>query len=361
MRIAFILPTFSRHPVGGYQMVYKYANALVSRGWHVDVYNLAERYVVTPLIWGDFKMVTKKVVERFNKNRLKLDWFELDPRVSEHFHQLGPISESYDCIIATAAETAKFVVDQSPRQGQKYYFIQALEDWIQGGEKRVFSTYTLPLHKIVVANWLEKLIFKKTGQHSDVIPNSIDTTEFYPSHSLTNRKNQVAILNHILPDKNTKFGVEVLKKVKEEIPDLEVLMFGVPQRPSDLPSYFHYFRAANVEQLRDQIYGRAKIYLMPAKKEGWGLTGMEAMACGAALVATESNGIKEYGKNGTNALLLPVDDEAAFVDSIIKLFKDENKRLDLVSAGLHDIKNFSLEKSTNELMTILQKTKRDLS
>ncbi|WP_353990687.1 glycosyltransferase family 4 protein [Lacticaseibacillus paracasei] len=355
MKVAFVLPPFSSNPIGGYQMVYKYANQLVSKGWQVDIYYLAERFMVKPKVFADVKMIVKKVVERFDPDRIKLKWFSLNPSISEYFHQASSIQQPYDAMIATAVQTAKFVADQGPDQGEKFYFIQALEKWVDGGQDEAIKSFHLPLHKVVVAKWLEQLVFENTGERSYIIPNSIDTSEFYPSYPMKGRRNRVALLNHILPEKNSGFGVSVLKEVKKRIPDLEVLMFGVPTKPSDLPDYFHYFQSANTSQLREQIYGPAKIYLLPPKIEGWGLTGMEAMACGTALVASDVVGIKEYATDQENAFLLPVDDKTAFVNTVVKLLKNESACMNIANRGLHDTQNFSLDKSTDAWIALIEK------
>lgn len=355
MKVAFVLPPFSRFPIGGYQMVYRYANALVEKGWQVDLYYLAERFMTSSRIFGDFKMVTKKVIEKINSNRNKLTWFSLNPKVSVYYHQIGRITSQYDALIATAVQTARFVLDQGHSQGEKYYFIQAFEDWTSGGTAQVLESYHLPLHKIVVAKWLEKVVFKETGVHSDIIPNFVDTSQFYPSQAVEGRENSVALLYHVLPEKNSEFGIRVLKNVQKKIPDLKVRMFGVPDKPENLPEYFQYFQAASVSQLRDEIYGQSKIYLLPPEKEGWGLTGMEAMACGAALVASNVGGIKEYTINKKDAVLLTPNDEEAFVNTIIKLLTNDDMCVNIASEGLRDIETFSLESSTNAWISLLEK------
>ncbi|MFS8163011.1 hypothetical protein U7537_13610 [Lacticaseibacillus rhamnosus] len=184
MKIAFVLPPFSEDPIGGYEMVYKYANELSTRGHQIDIYYLAERFMVKPRFFADSKMIAKKIIECLNPSKLENRWFSLNTSITEHFHQISAIKQPHDAIIATAIQTAKFVSEQSSSQGEKYYFIQGLEEWIDGGEEQVIESYFLPLHKVVISKWLEKFFFEKTGEHSFVIPNSIDTTEFFPSQPI---------------------------------------------------------------------------------------------------------------------------------------------------------------------------------
>lgn len=357
MKVIFVLPPFSAHPVGGYQIVYQYANALTKRGYQVYIYYLAERFMQNYKYIAKAKTNIKRVIELVNKDKLKLKWFDLDPRIKSFYHQDKPIKGRADAVIATAAETADFVNEQSDLLGNKFYFVQGYETWVNGGEKFVKHTYELPLKKVVPAKWLQKIIFEKTSESSIYIPNFIDESEFNVTTNIKKRSNTVSLLNHILKDKNTQFSIEVLKKVKESVPDLQVLLFGVPKKPKGLPNYFHYFQQPNHKILCRKIYNQSKIYLMAPKHEGWGLTGMEAMASGAVLVASNVSGIKEYAKDQRNSRLLNLNNFQSFVDTIVQLLRNDNEREGLVNQGLSDIKKYTLTASTDKWEEIIKNEK----
>ena len=117
-------------------------------------------------------------------------------------------------------------------------------------------------------------------------------------------------------------------------------MFGMFPKPDDLPEWIHYKRGASQQETID-IYNKVQVFLCASIEEGYGLTGLEAMACGACLVSTSYKGVLEYAENGYNALLSPVKDVDALVDNISKLFDDENERLILSENGLNSVKSFS--------------------
>ena len=50
---------------------------------------------------------------------------------------------------------------------------------------------------------------------------------------------------------------------------------------------------------------RLAIYVLPSAYEGWGLTAVEAMACGAAVITTRNGGVEDFARDGDNALLVP--------------------------------------------------------
>ena len=83
-------------------------------------------------------------------------------------------------------------------------------------------------------------------------------------------------------------------------------------------------------------------------KEGFGLPGLEAMACGCALVTTDFDGAKEYAVNNKNALVSPIKDVDAMYQNVIKLFEDENLRFKIAQGGLR-------AKLRNVLWNVLEK------
>lgn len=150
-----------------------------------------------------------------------------------------------------------------------------------------------------------------------LIPNSIDFDVFNIDVPIKERKTYViSMLYHEAPLKGAKYGIEALKKLKKIYPKLEVKLFGVFPRPQSIPSWMHYTRNASEVQLRG-IYNSSTIYMCPSIAESFGLPGAEAMACGAAYVASDYGGVHEYATDNRNALLSP----PRSVEGLVKMFR----------------------------------------
>jgi glycosyltransferase involved in cell wall biosynthesis len=61
---------------------------------------------------------------------------------------------------------------------------------------------------------------------------------------------------------------------------------------------------------------RAWGLVLASPKEGWGITNLEAAACGTPVVASDSPGIRESVRNGETGFLVPHGDVAAMADAI---------------------------------------------
>lgn len=356
MKITYVLPPNLNIPVGGYKIVYQYANELVKKGHQVNIVFL--KNAIPNLKWYSNQSIRNRINIFFGrsvKNVKNVSWFPIDPRIRLYFdvdkEKDFPIA---DAIIATAAPTT-YINNLDPQVGRKFYFIQGYEEWwYKEGEPGLLETFRLPnMTNIVISHELEDKVRAVTDKKVEYLPNFYDPKEFFLENDIELRNNVVALLNHSQETKRTKLGIEILKEVKTQIQDLSVEIFGVPEMPKNLPYYFHGTQMASPDQLRKNIFGRAKIYLFPSVKEGWGLTGMEAMASGSAVVASKIGGIVDYASD-INSILVEPDNKDQFIREIVGLLRDDNKRQQIARKGYQDVQQYRIEKSTLLLESILQ-------
>lgn len=349
MDIAFVLPDNNNIPIGGYKLVYQYANEFVDKGHDVTIYfrNLPVRIAKNKL---DDLLFVGKVLKRTMLSKRKyrrVSWYQIRPEVNLKYNvwnskQVG----KHDVIIATAVTTADFVANLSNKAGRKFYFIQNYEAWNGVTNEQVDETYKLPLEKIVIAEWLkEKVQHVNPTEQVTVIPNFLDQNEYFHSKSVEDRSNIIALLNHTQPSKRTKFGLEVLEQVKKRVPDMRVYLYGAYEKPKGLPEYVTYFEKPSVSTMRDKIHGESKVYLLPSILEGWGLTGMEAMSNGSVPVASDLGGMRDFMTSGINAVLVDPNDMDGFVDAITDLLTNESERLSMAESAVKTGETFTIERS----------------
>lgn len=59
--------------------------------------------------------------------------------------------------------------------------------------------------------------------------------------------------------------------------------------------------------------------VFPSPKEGWGITVMEAAACGTPSIASDAPGLRDSVRDGRTGLLVPHGDPAALADAILRV------------------------------------------
>jgi glycosyltransferase involved in cell wall biosynthesis len=80
-------------------------------------------------------------------------------------------------------------------------------------------------------------------------------------------------------------------------------------------------------------YQQADLFVLPSRRESFGLVLAEAMACGLPVVATRAGAIPEVVEDGTTGALVPPDDPAALASAVLSLLSDRERMKALGAAG----------------------------
>jgi glycosyltransferase involved in cell wall biosynthesis len=355
MRITFVLSGFARVPVGGYAVVFEYANRLSRRGHEVTVIQPSRWVRHDPV--GRARAEIQAAVEALRRP-LPPDgrptWFPLDDDVvTLNPSRLTPSAfPDADAVIATAWETAPVVAALARRHGLPYQLIQHYETWA-GDREQIDASWRLPLHKIVISRWLAG-VAERLGAPGPLtyIPNGIDLERFVLTRPIEARApNRIGMLGHRWKWKGTADGLHALQSVRASGLELEVVVFGTGVPPS-LPEWVSFHRNVQGAALVE-LYNSLAIFLHPSWMEGWPLPPAEAMACGAALAAFTNEGVSDYATDGETALLAPVHDVRGLARAVERLVRDPAMRINIARAGHRMIQGYTWERATDRLEQLL--------
>lgn len=355
MEIVFLLPQEGSRPAGGFKVVYEYANRLSRRNHKVEVVHIAQVFARNvPMSLRDRLRIFRYIPLALRGNWKPDRWFKLDPQVKVSW--IPSMSRMFlpraDAYIATWWTTADRLAAVEDMPGRKLYLIQHLETWL-GCADEVMATWKEPLEKIVIAKWLGD-VAQEMGESYHYIPNGLDFTKFgqdVPSE--TRNPKQVAMLfSHSLPWKGSYDGLAALVLLKEKHPDMAAEVFGIDERPKELPSWIVYHQTPAQAELR-RIYNRASIFLAPSHSEGWGLPPCEAMMCGAAVVATDIGGHREFCTDEETALLVPAQSPESIASAVARLIEDKELRLKIAQVGHRNIQRFTWDVATDAFERVL--------
>lgn len=348
MKIYFVLPRFTKKPIGGFKIVYEYANKLSRLGNDITLFFINEEVFLSYKVPKFVKSICATAMTKIEPR-----WFELDRNIKK-ISGSGKIDKKLlanaDIVIATSVDTVEYTINNFPNS-KKAYFIQDFENWDDVSDDYVISTYKMGLKNIVISDWLKGIVDKYADEPSILIKDPIDINVYKPSND--NRpKHSVAFLYHDGEHKGTKYTIEAIKILKDKYPDLEVYSFGTCSN-NNLPSYVKYTRNASQEETVS-IYNSVNVFMCSSINEGYGLTGLEAMSCGCALCSSDYQGVHEYAKDGYNALLSPIKDPICLANNVIKLFENDDLRKQLVNNGLETVKEgFTWDIATTKMINTL--------
>jgi glycosyltransferase involved in cell wall biosynthesis len=356
VKVTFVLPGYSPTPIGGYLVVFRYANELTRHGHQVCVVH--GHQTAAP---NGFLDASRRRARYYRRRRRYGDgrpnWFDLDRRVTVRL--VMDLRErripTGDAIFATACDTAPAVASYDDKRGKKLYLIQHYEDWACGKEQ-VDATWRMPLHKVVSSGWL-KSIGVAFGEEERLthIPYGVELEIFRLDVPMADRHPmRVGMLAHHLPSKGMVYGITALESVRAKLPDVQAVAFGTRSRPTTLPSWIEYVKNPTRQDLA-RLYNSLSVFVHTSVSEGWGLTGAEALACGSALVAADSGGIRDYVVDRDTALVVPPKDSEALAGALLELLTDDALRSRLASRGCQAIQSFTWERAGNRLHELITK------
>jgi len=326
-KIVILLPQLSSFPIGGYKVIYDYANILSAKNdvsiVHISNLKYARYKHNVWLRWMYANLI-------YYSNRWR--WYPLQEKVKVSIVKelSSQIIQKNDLVIATFWATARSLMDLNVDRNKVIYFIQHFETWA-GEYNNVTSTYQYGFKNVVIASWLKDKIKEVGGRVDRIVENGINTNDFYITSKIENRK-KLCIMYHEEKWKGTKEAISALKILKNKYPNIEIIAFGAYKKSSNLPEWISYKCKPSKEELRD-IYNQSAIFISTSWYEGFGLTGPEAMACGCALVTTDNGGSHDYAFDKLTALVVKPRDVSAIVEAVSCLIENDSIRVKLAYEG----------------------------
>lgn len=130
------------------------------------------------------------------------------------------------------------------------------------------------------------------------------------------------------------------------------------------PHFTHSVRAGGLRALGyvpeadlPALYRGALAFALPSRYEGFGLTCLEAMACGVPVVAADRAALPET--TGGAALLADPDDEDGFADAVVAAATDRDLRERLQALGLRRAGKLSWDHTAAMADTVLSRLARE--
>lgn len=359
MRVTFVLPGYPWKPVGGYRVVYEYANRLAARGHEISVVHARELPNWKPAGsrsatgWLRGKAATMR-------NKLltpSVSWQPVGARVKMLFvpSPLPRYIPDGDAVFATFWPLAELVAEYPKVKGGKFHLVMDFYPYL-GTKAELENAWRFPCRKIAISGWLRDMVLKSGVARDEVsaIPVGVDGGRFLMSKPAENREDIIAMMVHPAAYKASHDGIEALKHAGKKSSRIRVICFGTFARRKRLPSWMEYKQNVSEDELV-ALYNAARIFVSSSLMEGFALPPAEAMSCGCAVAATDSGGIREYAEHEKTVLLSPPGNPDALAENILRLLEDDALRLKLAKEGHEKISGFTWDRSTDMLERFLKR------
>jgi len=218
--------------------------------------------------------------------------------------------------------------------------------------------------------------------HVKFLPNGVDVERFYPcevddlfykKYSLHQDSDLILTLARIIKRKAHDDVIKALPDIINDFPKAHYVIAG-PHRKKD--SYLESLKilvkelslennVTFIDFIPDEdlkkIYSASKVYIMPSKtlhnegdSEGFGITFLEANACGCPAIGSYDGGIPDAVENEVSGLLVQSGSSNEIAKAIKKMFSDEDYRLSLAKNGIARVEeSFTWKKLSAQMIDML--------
>lgn len=180
-----------------------------------------------------------------------------------------------------------------------------------------------------------------------------------PAGDLPRKRNLLAYVGRVKRYKSINHFIKAVRVIQKQ-QNIEALVVGDGDARSDLEAYARKIDAAVTftgfvsEAEKYRIYNQARVVVQPSIKEGWGLTAIEAQACGTPVVCADSPGLREVVKHGRTGLHYPHGDVEELVRSLLQLLNDDTQWQSFALAAREWASTFSWDRAADKFDRILK-------
>lgn len=197
-----------------------------------------------------------------------------------------------------------------------------------------------------------------------VIPNGIDVEYFTPGpESEVAPRPTLLFLGRLKRYKRVDLVVEATAELVREGLDVELWIGGEGDQMESLEQQARRLGITDrvrmlgfldENQKRDALR-RAWVHVLTSPKEGWGISNIEAAACGRPSVVSDSPGLRESVVDGQTGILVPHGDVPALVRALGLLLRDGEMRKRMGQQARAFAETFSWEASAERVERVLQR------
>ncbi|HET9250503.1 MAG TPA: glycosyltransferase family 4 protein [Candidatus Eisenbacteria bacterium] len=173
----------------------------------------------------------------------------------------------------------------------------------------------------------------------------------------------IVFLGRLRRYKGAQHPIAAFPRVLKAVPEARLLVVGDGPYRGELVELARRlgvadrvaFHGAVSQREKVEVLNRAQVAVNTSPKEGWGLTAIEANACGLPVVASRSPGLVESVRDGETGILVKHGDHRALADALVRLLVDRELRVRLASQAVQWARTFDWETCYRESRAVIER------
>lgn len=196
-----------------------------------------------------------------------------------------------------------------------------------------------------------------------IVSNAITQEDFPMKVGKKDSKPNVTYFGRLKKYKSVDHLFHAFSKVVQQLPDAQLNIMG----SGDFREYlvklsvelnieknttFHGFVSEDDKKI---LLSKAHCVVNTSMKEGWGITNIEANACGSLVISSDVPGLRDSVSDGESGLLYDYGDTDQLAEQLLKVLTDDKLRSDLSEGAVSWAKKFSWDDSANLMINAMEK------
>jgi GT2 family glycosyltransferase/glycosyltransferase involved in cell wall biosynthesis len=328
LRVSFILPAVDG---GGVAVILQEALAMTKMGVAVEILNLHD--------FREFFLASNNI--NTHDTPLKFLFFETKEALLGYLQRSA---QNVDAVICTCHPTVHWLaeIDKEEINFAVGYYIQDFEPYFfpEGSKDYTYAEQSYKLFEdmrcITKTKWNCSVLSKKIGCQAEIIGPSVNLDIFRPwkekNYFRENKRINVAgMVRPASPRRAPEFTYRVLRTLSKSFPDkISAYSFGCSDDSlkscvGSLSDRVRHLGLLNRKEMSNLLTD-CDIFFDLSVFQAMGLTALEAMACGCAVVVPQKGGCIDFCYNGHNAVIVDSSNLDEIFGCVSELINDFGKR-----------------------------------
>ena len=379
-------PQLGRTDTGG-QVVYvlELSKALTKQGIAVDIYtrwfNKSKEMIesvpsfpnlrIVRIPGGPWKFVPKEelydflhelagnMIDFIQENKLEYDLFH------GHYVDAGVVAvlvsrtigkPVYFTAHSLGAWKRQLMNGFSKKMEEKYQFEKRIEE-----ELKVFQAVNGQTATTKAQLQIMESHYDFQSENITIIPPGVDIEAFHPGKTSENSElptNYIFCLSRIDENKGHELLLKAFDIVRRNLPTIHLVIGGGSTKPKPrekqllnkieeiidergMSDRVHLVGYVPDEKIKS-FYQQARVFVLPSTFEPFGMTALEAIACGTPAIVSKFAGVSEFLSDHTDSIVTNPTDTEKFASAILEILEDQKLAEQIGLEGMKTIrKSFS--------------------
>jgi glycosyltransferase involved in cell wall biosynthesis len=240
----------------------------------------------------------------------------------------------------------------------------AVASYVYGMERLGLLVYRLSGMPFFVVSPSTQKEFEDLGfaaARLHLVHNCVDHVVHHPAPERRSATPVIGVVGRMKRYKCVDHVLQALPAVLSAVPGTRLLVVGDGDDRPRLQELVHALGIDGAVTFTGYVSEERKVELLQqmwfsvttSSKEGWGLTVLEANACGTPVIATDVPGLRDAVKDGETGVLVPFGDVPVLEKQMLALLNDAPRREQLTKGALAWAAEFNWDNAAAKTVALL--------